>query len=382
VRGEEHAAALAPVEKSLSILGLGGSVGTPPEGVTGDVVVARSFDELAALGEAKVKGRIVLFDVPFTTYGDTVKYRGGGASAAAKLGAAAVLVRSVGPISYDTPHTGALSYRPDAPKIPAASITIEDSTWIARLGARGETVRVRLAMGAHTLPDAPSANVVGEVRGREKPDEVVLLGAHLDSWDVGQGAQDDGVGVAIVTEAARLIAKLDARPKRTVRVVLFTNEENGLRGGKAYREAHRAELGHFVAAVETDSGNGRVKGFQVDARLPEPDAAQSASGAPPTVSPERRQAQRIRIVGGLAHVARLVGPLEPLGATAVTGGHAGADIDALVGDGVLGIGVNHDTTHYWDVHHTRADTFEKIDLAALRHNVAAVTSLAFQLADE
>jgi len=252
VRGREAAQLLLPTAHRLNILGLGGSVGTPEGGLTADVAVVGSFDELEKLGDA-VKGKIVLFDVPYQGYGHTVAYRFSGAAKAAKLGAVAALVRSVGPVSLDTPHTGMMEYDPAGPRIPTAAVTIEASTQMRRMQQRGERIQMRLDMGAQTLPDAPSANVVAEIRGTEKPDEIVLLSGHLDSWDVGQGAQDDGAGCAMAMEAARLIQGLGLRPRRTIRVVLWTNEENGLRGGKAYLEAHRDKLKDIVAALETDS---------------------------------------------------------------------------------------------------------------------------------
>ena len=219
VRGHESAELLLPAPHQLHILGLGGSVGTPAGGLTADVVVVGSFDELDKLGEA-VKGKIVLFDVPYTGYGHTVVYRHDGAAKAAKYGAVAALVRSVGPVSLDTPHTGAMDYDPAFPKIPTAAVTIEASTQMRRMQQRGERIQMKLVMGAKTLPDAPSANVVAEIRGSEKPEEVIILSGHLDSWDVGQGAQDDGAGSVIAMEAARLIQQLGLKPRRTIRVIL------------------------------------------------------------------------------------------------------------------------------------------------------------------
>ena len=225
----------------LVMLGLGNSVGTPPAGVEGDVLVVRSFPELDAAA-ASVRGKIVLFNVPFTTYGETVQFRSDGPSRAAVLGAVAVLVRSVGPAGLRTPHTGALRYAEGQPQIPGAAITVEDAERLQRMQDRGTPARVRLRMEAHFLPDADSANVVGEIRGRELPNEVVVVSGHLDSWDVGSGATDDGGGCIVSWEALRLMKKLNLRPRRTIRVVLWTNEENGLRGGQAYLERYRDQL--------------------------------------------------------------------------------------------------------------------------------------------
>lgn len=354
IRGEERASLVAPVEREMAILGLGGSVGTPAGGIDADVVVVRSFDELDALGKAGVEGRIVLYDVPFTTYGETVGYRWSGASAAAKHGAVAVLVRSVTPESLATPHTGAMGYDPALPKIPAASVTIEDSAAIARMAAKGP-VRVHLEMGAKAAPDARSANVVGEIRGREKPDEIVVLGCHLDSWDVGQGAQDDGAGCVMVMEAGRLLASLPTPPRRTVRVVLYTNEENGLAGGKAYAAAHAGE--RHVAALEADTGAGRPLGFRIQ-RSADEDAATD-----------------------LAPFAELEGLLGPLRADALEPGGAGADIGPLLKTQGIGLGLVNDMEPYWRIHHTAADTVDKIDPLVLRENAATVTLAAWWLAE-
>ncbi len=265
VRGEESLELIEPRGMKLSVLGLGNSVGTPPEGVTAEAVVVRSFDELEALGE-RVRGKVVVYNVPFTNYGQTVAYRGAGASRAAKYGALAALVRSVTPISLQTPHTGSLRYLENMPQIPAAAVTIEGAEMLQRMHDRGERPRVRLKMEARFLPDAESANVVAELKGREKPDEIVVVGGHLDSWDVGQGAHDDGGGCVVSWEVARLLKELNLRPRRTIRVVLFTNEENGLRGGNGYRDAHKAEVAKHVLAIESDSGVYRPTGFGLSGR--------------------------------------------------------------------------------------------------------------------
>ena len=356
VRGHESAELLLPTPHRMNILGLGGSVGTPEGGLTAEVVVVGSFDELDKLGGA-VKGKIVLFDVPFKGYGHTVVYRHDGASKAAKYGAAAALVRSVGPVSLDTPHTGAMDYDPAYPKIPTAAVTIEAATQMRRMQQRGERIQMKLEMGAKTLPDAPSANVVAEIRGTEKPEEVVILSGHLDSWDVGQGAQDDGAGTVTAMEAARLIQSLGLKPRRTLRVVLWTNEENGLRGGKAYRDAHRAEFKDIIAAVETDSGSERVKAFSLDLHKATPETKASALAS-------------LKSVGAV---------MEPYGVTFRLGG-SGADVSPMVAEGVPGIGMEHAATHYFDIHHTQADTFDKVEKDDLAHNAAALATFAFALA--
>ena len=353
VRGEESLELLEPAGRKLPMLGLGNSVGTPPEGLTAEAVVVRNFDELEALGE-RVRGKVVVYNVPFTTYGQTVAYRGSGASRAAKYGAVAALVRSVTPVSLQTPHTGALRYAEEGPKIPAAAVTIEGAELLQRMHDRGERPRVRLKMEARFLPDAESANVVAELKGTEKPDEIVLVSGHLDSWDVGQGAHDDGGGCIVSWEVARLLKSLKLRPRRTIRVVLFTNEENGLRGGTAYLDAHRAEVGKHVLAVESDSGVYRATGFGLSAQA----------------SPQARADMR--------EIARL---LSGIRADRIDADGGGADIGPIMREGVTGASLNVDGTHYFDIHHTHADTFDKVSPQELASCVAALTVMAYVVAD-
>ena len=260
VRGRESLQIVSPRVHDLVILGLGNSVGTAPEGVEGELLIVHSFQELDAAGP-RIKGKIVLFNVPFTNYGETVQFRGAGPSRAAALGAAATLVRAVGPPGLRTPHTGGLNYVEGVPKIPAAAITTEDADRLQRMVDRGNSLRLLLKMEAKFLPDADSFNVVGEIRGRERPDEVVVMGGHFDSWDVGTGSTDDGGGCVVTWEALRLMKKLNLRPRRTIRVVLWTNEENGLRGGNAYRDRYRDQLANHVLMLESDGGVFRPTGF-------------------------------------------------------------------------------------------------------------------------
>jgi carboxypeptidase Q len=363
VRGAESAELVAPVARALHVLGLGGTVGTPRAGITAPVVVVRSWEELEKKASA-VKGSVVLYDVAMPKwteekgagYGETVQYRGQGASRAAKLGAVAVLMRSVTAHSLSTPHAGGMNYDAAAPKIPALAVTVEDSTLIARLAAEGP-VTVRLRSDAQMLPDVESANVIGELRGREKPDEVVVIAGHIDSWDVGQGAHDDGAGAVTMMQAAATLKKLGLVPRRTVRVVLFTNEENGLRGARAYAKEHADELANTVLAVESDSGGFAPRGFSVQVK---PDDAQD----------------RMK-----ARVTDVVSLLRPINATRVTTGHGGADIGPMAGANVPLIGLDTDGRTYFDYHHTDADTLDKVDPAALADDVAAVAALAYVVAD-
>ena len=363
VRGAERAEMVEPGPQRLSILGLGRSVGTPPGGITAQVVVVHGFGALDSLPPDSVRGRIVLYDVPYTNYGETVRYRSQGANRAARRGAVAALVRSVGPVSLRTPHTGAMSnYVDSLPRIPAAAVTIEDAGMIRRLTERGQRVRVRLEMGAGTLPDTLSHNVIGEIRGRGRPNEIVVVGGHLDSWDVGQGAHDDGGGCVISMEALRLIKSLGLRPRRTIRCVLWTNEENGVRGGLAYADSARGEIDSHVAAIETDGGVERPVGFGV--RVMRDTTIDSLR--------TDRALARMREIGRL---------LAGIGAQQVTPDGGGADIDALMKKGVPG--VSHRTTmeHYFDWHHTPADMLDKVDPIELRKNVAALAVVLYVLAD-
>jgi hypothetical protein len=355
VRGRENASITEPVDRPLTMLGLGGSVATPKKGITAQVIPVASFDELEKRGRAEVEGKIVLFNAAWEGYFKTVQYRSGGASRAAKLGAAAVLVRSVTPISLQTPHTGALEYAVDAPKIPAAAVTIEDATLIQRMADSGATVMVHLEMEARTLPDADSANVIGEIPGREKPEEIVVIGGHIDSWDVGAGAQDDGSGIMTALEAAHLIQKLGLHPRRTIRVVFWTNEENGTAGAKAYREWVGDAVKNHVAAIEMDGGAEKPVGFGVTAG-----------------TTQSRLLDQLRDAGKL---------LDRIDAGAIQAGGGGADIAPLMRDGVPGLGLRTVGTHYFDWHHTRSDTVDKIKPEELRLNIAAMAVMAFVLAD-
>jgi carboxypeptidase Q len=352
VRGQESAEIVEPAHHAMAMLGLGDSVGTKPEGVQGEVLVVDSFEELDAKSSA-ARGRIVLFNVAFTTYGDTVRFRAAGPSRAARHGAIAALVRAVGPAGLRTPHTGALQYASDAPKIPAASISTEDADRIERMTVRNNKVVVRLKMEAHFEADVESANVVGEIRGRELPDEIVVVSGHLDSWDVGAGATDDGGGCVVTWEALRLMKKLNLRPRRTVRVVLFTNEENGGRGGQAYRDQHRAELAKHVMMLESDGGVFRPLGVGFTGS----DAARDTIKAIATL-------------------------LTGLAADQVSAGGGGADIGPSVQEAhIPAMSLDVDGSKYFLIHHTPADTIDKIDPVEMAKCAAVVAVMAYVIAD-
>ena len=352
VRGSESAEVVSPAHQPLAMLGLGDSVGTPRDGIEAPVIVVHGFEELEAHA-AELRGRIVLLNVAFTNYAETSGYRRSGASRAARHGAVAVLVRSIGPDGLRLPHTGALDYATGVPRIPAAALSGEDADLVERMTTRGEKVVVRLKMDAHMEPDAESANVIGELRGRERPDEIVVVSGHLDSWDVGAGATDDGGGCVVSWEALRIMKKLGLRPRRTVRVVLWTNEENGGRGGLAYRDQHRAELPKHVAMIEADNGVFRPLGFGV------------------TGSDSARQA--------IAAIATL---LAPIGASQIVAGGDGADITPSVREGHMpGLSLEVDGSKYFLIHHTQADTVDKIDPAEMARCAAAMTVMAYVIAD-
>ena len=352
VRGAEHAEIVDPPLHDIEMLGLGGTIATPPAGIEADVVVVNSFDELRSRG-GDARGRIVLFNVPYTSYSETVTYRTGSARAAAQAGAVATLVRSVGPIGLRTAHTGSVTYAPGVAPVPAAAISVEDANRIARIVARGRRVRVRLVTSGHNEPQAESANVIGEIRGRERPDEIVLLGGHIDSWDVGAGASDDGVGCIATWEAVRLMKKLNLRPRRTVRVVLFTNEENGLRGGAAYAEKYAESAANHVFALESDSGVFAPAGL-------------GFSGSP--------------VARGV--LGQLLPILSPLGFTDIGPGGGGADIGPIAQAGnVPSMAYLGDAGKYFVIHHTSADTVERIAPEDVSRAAAAIAVVTYAVAE-
>ena len=349
VRGLETGALLrypgmAPgTSQKIVLTALGGSVATPPNGLNAEVVVVNNFDELNALPEGKVKGKIVLFNNKFdkqmavqgfggNAYGQAVAYRGRGPSAAARHGAIAVLVRSAGGSQNRLAHTGATRYAEDAPKIPAAAVTFEDADLIARLAAQG-TVILRLVLTPQTLPDTVSYNVIADIKGTEHPEQIVIVSGHLDSWDLGTGAIDDAAGVAIAMQTAQLIKRLGLRPKRTIRVIAWMNEENGLVGGRTYARNQKDNLMNHFGAIESDRGAGHPLGFYFTGK--------------PEIQP---------MLGAVGAILRAsgAGQIEHTD-------DAEADISPLSDGGVPSFGLWQDTRTYFDYHHTEADTLDKID---------------------
>ena len=362
IRGDARVQVIGAGEPlALAALALGGSVGTDDGPIEAEVVAATTLDELTRLSQAEVAGRIVfLYDRMLEThdgmdYGPTVRNRSAGAIAAAKLGARALVIRSVGTEDADRPHTGGMRYAVGVPRIPAFAIGNRSADRLLEQYAQGP-VRLRVSSTARCAGTAQSANVVGEVPGRAAgtPDEeFVLLGAHLDSWDIGRGAQDDGAGVATVLEAGRRIAELPEPPRRSLRVVLYANEEFGLSGGKRYALAHERDLARHHSAIEADLGSGRA--FQFQSRV-------AGRDVPAAI--------------------RIAGLLEPLGVPFTsndTGG--GADVGPLRERGVPVFELQHDASKYFEIHHTEADQLDRVDARDLAFNVAAYATVAWALAE-
>jgi carboxypeptidase Q len=369
VRGEETAALVQwpgmaeNTTQKVVLCALGGSVATPSYGVTAEVIAVKNFDELKSLPREKVASKIVLFNYPFDkqmaaegrggeAYGEAVTYRGDGPSAAARQGAVACLIRSVGGADYRIPHTGLTKYADDAPKIPAGAVTAEDADLIADLVRQGP-VKMKLVLTPKSLPDVESANVIGDIKGSEQPNQVVIVSGHLDSWDLGTGAIDDGAGVAVSMETAHLIQQLHLKPKRTIRVIAWMNEENGLAGSKQYGNDHEKDWANHFAAMETDGGAGHPLGLNMKAKS--------------------------EVKKMLAPVAAI---LQESGA-GILGftEHAGADIEPMDKAGVPTFAPIQDSRFYFNYHHTAADTLDKINPKELAENSAVVGVAAYALAN-
>jgi hypothetical protein len=364
-RGEAAARLTAPEARPLVVAALGGSVGTRPEGLEAEVVRFTSLAALRAAAPGSLSGRIAFVDQRMrrtrntSGYHEAVPARTLGAAAAAKVGAVAILIRSITAAEDDLPHTGRVIYEPSTPAIPAAALAPRDadllSDQIATAAAAGKAARVWLQLTSRSLPETDSANLVGEVRGRERPDEVVLIGAHLDSWDLGPSAQDDGAGVGVVLAVAHLIAELPTPPRRTVRVVLFANEEDGLSGARAYAEGHATELPKHVVAMEADNGTGRV--YQLGG----------------SVLPGREAT-----VNTLQQLLKSLGVSPPFASDA----EGGADLAQMREGGVPVLALIQDVSAYFDVHHSAGDTLDKIDTNDLRQVVAAYAVATWLAAEE
>lgn len=365
VRGEESLTMIQPRELEIEMLGLGGSVGTPPAGITADVVVVANKEELDGLPDEAIRDRIVVFNFAMPRYSETegagygkaVVYRVNGASWAAERGARAALVRSVTAYSLNSPHTGGMSYRggPDVPEIPAAAISVEGATLMARLQARGITPRVTLKMEAANQGEAKSGNVLGELVGRERPGEIVVIGGHLDSWDVGTGAHDDGTGCVAAMEALNVLRKLGLRPRRTIRVVLWTNEENGVAGARSYAARHEDEP--HVAGIESDSGAFSPEGLSVEMK-------------------DKRQEEV-----AAEQLQEILSLLRPINANRTMVGFSGVDVGPLQELGAACMGLQVDGRLYFNTHHTAADTVDKVDPDQLTDCVITMAAAAWVIAE-
>lgn len=367
VRGQETGALMAwpgmapGTTQKIVLTALGGSVATAPDGLTADVVVANNFDDLKALPAGAVKGKILLLNERFdkrlaaqgnglAAYGEAVLYRGAGPSVAASVGAAAVLVRSVGGADYRLPHTGMTYYTPGLEKIPAAAVTAEDADLLENLSKQG-SVRMRLTLTPQSLPPVTSYNVIADWKGTEHPEQVVIVSGHLDSWDLGTGAIDDGAGIVVSMQAIHLLQKLDIHPKRTIRFVAWMDEEQGGEGAATYAQDHAPDLANHIGALESDLGADHPVGI-------------TYAGKP----------ELGEYLKPVAHV------LDPIGASTLTGGEeAGEDVGFL--KGVPGFTPTQDSRFYFNYHHTAADTFDKVDPKLLNENAAVMAVVAYALAD-
>lgn len=369
VRGDESGEliefdGMAPgTVQKVVLTALGGSIATPGDGMTGEIVVVKDFDELNALGRKAIEGKIVLFNYKFdrelqasgfggAAYGQAVQYRFGGAMAAARLGAIAVLVRSAGGSQNRLAHTGSMGYIDGVTKIPGAAVSYEDAETIAWLTKAGK-VRIRVTLTPQTLPDVESYNVIADLRGSEKPNEFVIVSGHLDSWDLGTGAIDDASGVAMAMGVPAILNQLKIKPKRTIRFIAYMNEENGGRGSAAYFEAEKNNVAYHFAAIEADLGASHPLGFLFAGN----------AAAMPYFAP----ISKVLLTQGA-------------GQTQIQGG-VGADIDPLTRAGVPSFAPWFNQQSYFNYHHTAADTFDKIDPRQMAENASLVAVLAYGLAN-
>ncbi|KAM9050207.1 carboxypeptidase Q isoform 3-T3 [Megaptera novaeangliae] len=350
-RGEESAVMLEPRIHKMAVLGLGGSIGTPPEGITAEVLVVTSFDELQRRAP-EARGKIVVYNQPYTNYSRAVQYRVQGAVEAAKVGALASLIRSVASFSIYSPHTGIQEYQDGVPKIPTACITVEDAEMMSRMASRGSRIVIQLKMGAKNYADADSFNTVAEIIGSKYPEQVVLVSGHLDSWDVGQGAMDDGGGAFISWEALSLIKDLGLRPKRTLRLVLWTAEEQGGIGAFQYYQLHKANISNYSLVMESDLGTFLPSGLQF------------------TGSDKAR-----------AIVEEVMCLLQPINVTQVFRAGEGTDINFWIQAGVPGASLLDDLYKYFSFHHSHGDTMTVMDPKQMNIAAAVWAVVSYVIAD-
>lgn len=343
---------LEPRPKNISVLGLGYSISTPPGGITAEVIVVKSFEELEKLDDSAVQGKIVVYDVVYTTYGETVPYRSNGASRAAAKGAVAALVKSITPFSTYLPHTGMQRYAENITQIPVAAITLEDADLISRFTAKGLKVVLKIEMQS-TLDYTISRNTIIDIKGKEQPDKVVIVSGHIDSWDVGQGAMDDGGGMMISWAVPVILKQLQLRPKRTVRTIFWTAEEVGLVGAAAYEERHRVNHSNINFIMESDEGTFKPLGLAV-------------AGT-----------QNARCI-----VAEVLKLFSEINATSlVEEDSPGSDIVEIISKGVPGAGLLNANERYFWFHHTEADTMNVEDPVELDLCTGFWTAVAYIIAD-
>jgi hypothetical protein len=364
VRGEKEFATILNSKKigarQVNVSALGNSVGTGPAGVTGNVVEVQNFEELAKIGKKGINGKIVFFNRPldnthfdtFEAYSGAVNQRGSGASEAAKYGAVGVVVRSMTTALDDAPHTGSLRYAADLPQLPAVAISTKDANLLSSLLKNDSSLQFHFQSNCKMLPDVLSYNVVGEIKGSQFPEEVITVGGHLDSWDLGEGAHDDGAGCVQSIEVLCIIKSLGIKPKRTIRAVMFMNEENGLRGGTKYAELAAKEGNKHIAAIESDRGGFTPREFSVD------------------TTPEK-----------LAKIAAWQKLFKPYGISDIRAGGGGADIGPMKHMNTALMEYVPDPQRYFDVHHTAEDTFEKVNKRELELGAAAMAALVYLLSE-
>ncbi len=362
VRGEKEVGKIISTggkgTKEVPICALGSSIGTPAEGITAQVIEANGIEDLQNLGKEKIKGKIVFFNQPmdptfietFNAYGKAVKQRWGGASEAVKFGAVAVIVRSCSLVQDDNPHTGVMGYKDSLNKIPACAISTNAANWLSNNLKTDKALTFYLKMSCKTLPDEKSYNVIGEIRGVEKADEIITVGGHLDSWDTGKGAHDDGAGIVQSIEILRIYKSLGIKPKRTIRAVAFMNEENGGRGGKKYAEMAKLKNEKHIAAIESDAGGFSPRGFSSDVT--------------PAVKTKLKSWRPF---------------FEPYGVYEFDRDGSGSDIQPLKELGVPCMELIPDSQRYFDFHHTQVDTFEAVNKRELELGGAAMAAMIWMI---
>ena len=362
VRGEKEVGKIISTggkgTKEVPICALGSSIGTPAEGITAQVIEANGIEDLQNLGKEKIKGKIVFFNQPmdptfietFNAYGKAVKQRWGGASEAVKFGAVAVIVRSCSLVQDDNPHTGVMGYKDSLNKIPACAISTNAANWLSNNLKTDKALTFYLKMSCKTLPDEKSYNVIGEIRGVEKADEIITVGGHLDSWDTGKGAHDDGAGIVQSIEILRIYKSLGIKPKRTIRAVAFMNEENGGRGGKKYAEMAKLKNEKHIAAIESDAGGFSPRGFSSDVT--------------PAVKTKLKSWRPF---------------FEPYGVYEFDSDGSGSDIQPLKELGVPCMELMPDSQRYFDFHHTQVDTFEAVNKRELELGGAAMAAMIWMI---